>query len=82
VVLMLVPFGILSFFALFYEPGSGSGFAPYVYFAGIAALPAIVIGTTARSPREWVLVMRLTLVTTLLFGLGLAAAIVFPGALV
>jgi 1,4-dihydroxy-2-naphthoate octaprenyltransferase len=82
VVLMLAPFGILAFFALFYEPGSGSGFAPYVYFAGIAALPAIVIATTARTPREWVLVMRLTLVTTLLFGLGLAAAIVLPGALV
>lgn len=82
VVLMLIPFGILAFFALFYEPGSGSGFAPYVYFAGIAALPAIVIATTGRSAREWVLVMRLTLVTTLLYGLGLAAAIVLPGALV
>ena len=81
VVLMLAPFGILAFFALFYEPGSGSGFAPYVYFAGVAALPAILIATTARTAREWVLVMRLTLVTTLLYGLGLAAAIVLPGAL-
>jgi 1,4-dihydroxy-2-naphthoate octaprenyltransferase len=81
VVLMLAPFGILAFFALFYEPGSGSGFAPYVYFAGVAALPAILIATTARTTREWVLVMRLTLVTTLLFGLGLAVAIVLPGAL-
>jgi 1,4-dihydroxy-2-naphthoate octaprenyltransferase len=81
VVLMLAPFGILAFFAIFYEPGSGSGFAPYVYFAGVAALPAILIATTARATREWVLVMRLTLVTTLLYGLGLAAAIVLPGAL-
>jgi 1,4-dihydroxy-2-naphthoate octaprenyltransferase len=81
VVLMLLPFGILAFFALFYEPGSGSGFAPYVYFAGVGALPAILIATTARTAREWVLVMKLTLVTTLLFGLGLAAAIVLPGAL-
>jgi 1,4-dihydroxy-2-naphthoate octaprenyltransferase len=81
VVLMLAPFGILAFFALFYEPGSGSGFAPYVYFAGVAALPAILIATTAHTAREWVLVMRLTLATTLLFGLGLAAAIVLPGAL-
>src|SRR5688500_11095345 len=48
VVLMLLPFGILAFFALFYEPGSASGFAPYVYFAGVAALPAILIATTAR----------------------------------
>jgi 1,4-dihydroxy-2-naphthoate octaprenyltransferase len=81
VVLMPLPFGILAFFALFYEPGSGSGFAPYVYFAGVGALPAILIATTARTAREWVLVMKLTLVTTLLFGLGLAAAIVLPGAL-
>ena len=81
VVLLLVPFGILVFFALFYEPGSGSGFAPYVYFAGVAALPAILIATTGRTAREWVLVLKLTLATTLLYGLGLAAAIVLPGAL-
>jgi hypothetical protein len=47
----------------------------------VGALPAILIATTARTAREWVLVMKLTLVTTLLFGLGLAAAIVLPGAL-
>ena len=81
VVLMLVPFGILAFFAIFYEPGSGSGFAPFVYFAGVAALPAILIAITGRSAREWVFVMQLTLVTALLYGLGLSAAIVFPGAL-
>jgi len=81
VLLMLVPFGILSFFAVFYEPGSGSGFAPYVYFVGVAALPAMVIAVTGRTAREWVLVMKLTLATALLFGLGLAAAIIFPAAL-
>lgn len=81
VLLLLAPFGILAFFALFYEPGSGSGFAPYVYFAGVAALPALLIAITGRSAREWVLVMKLTLVTALLYGLGLSAAIVFPGAL-
>jgi 1,4-dihydroxy-2-naphthoate octaprenyltransferase len=81
VVLMLVPFGILAFFALFYEPGSASGFAPYVYFAGVAALPAILIAITGRTAREWVFVMQLTLVTTLLYGLGLSAAIIFPAAL-
>ena len=78
--LMLVPFGILGFFALFYEPGSESGFAPYVYFAGVTALPAILIASTAKAPREWVLVLRLTLLTSLLFGLGLSAAIIFPAA--
>lgn len=80
-VLVLVPFGILAFFALFYEPGSGSGFAPYVYFAGVAALPAILIATTARTAREWVLVLKLTLATAPLYGLGLSVAIVLPGAL-
>ena len=81
VVLVLVPFGILAFFAVFYEPGSGSGFAPYVYFAGVAALPAILIAVTGRTAREWVFVMQLTILTALLYGLGLSAAIVFPGAL-
>ena len=81
IVLILIPFGILAFFATFYEPGSASGFAPYVYFAGIAALPAILIAITGRTAREWVFVMQLTLVTALLYGLGLSAAIVFPGAL-
>ena len=81
VILMLVPFGILAFFALFYEPGSASGFAPYVYFAGVAALPAIVIAITAKTTREWVLVMKLSLVTAVLYGLGLAVALVFPAAL-
>ncbi len=81
VVLILVLFGILAFFAIFYEPGSGSGFAPYVYFAGVAALPAILIAITGRTAREWVFVMQLTLATALLYGLGLSAAIVFPAAL-
>jgi 1,4-dihydroxy-2-naphthoate polyprenyltransferase len=81
VLLMLAPFGILAFFALFYEPGSGSGYAPYVYFAGITALPAIVIATTAKTAREWVLVLKLTLGTAVLYGLGLSAALVFPAAL-
>lgn len=79
--LLLAPFGILSFFALFYEPGSASGFAPFVYFAGVTALPALLIAITGRSTREWVLVMKLTLATTALYGLGLAAAIVFPSAI-
>jgi len=70
-VLVLVPFGILAFFALFHA------FAPYVYFASISAAPAIVIAVFATTAREWVLVMRLTLLTALLFGLGLAAALVF-----
>lgn len=80
VLLLLAPFGILSFFAIFYEPGSGSGYAPFVYFAGVTALPALLIAITGRTAKEWVLVMKLTLATTALYGLGLAAAIVFPAA--
>lgn len=82
VVLVLVPFGILAFFAIFYEPGAGSGYAPYVYFVGVTAIPAILIAVTARSAREWVLVLKLTLATALLYGLGLAAALVLPAGLV
>ncbi len=81
VILVLVPFGILAFFAVFYEPGSGSGYAPFVYFVGVTAVPAILIAVTARSAREWVFVMKLTLATALLYGVGLAAALVLPAGL-
>lgn len=81
VILMVLPFVGLIYFALLYTPDAMSGFAPYVYFAGIAALPAIVIAITGKTTREWVLVLKLTLLTSALYGLGLAAAIVFPGVL-
>ena len=81
VVLMVLPFGALIYFALLYTPDAGSGYAPFVYFAGVAALPAILIAITGRTAREWVLVMKLTLATSALYGLGLAAAIVVPDAL-
>jgi 1,4-dihydroxy-2-naphthoate octaprenyltransferase len=80
-VLLLIPFAVLAFFALFYEPSTGTGYAPFVYFAGVAAFPALLIAVTAKTAREWVLVMKLTLLTTLLYGLGLAVAIALPGAL-
>ncbi len=78
VVLLLVPFGVLAFFSIFYEPSTGTGYAPFVYFATVAALPAILIAVTAKSAREWVLVMKLTLLTSALYGLGLAVAIAAP----
>ena len=81
VVLLLVPFGVLAFFSLFYEPGTGTGYAPFVYFAAVAAVPALLIAVTAKTAREWVLVMKLTLLTSALYGLGLAVAIALPGAL-
>jgi len=78
VLLLVVPYAVLAFFALFYEPSTGTGYAPYVYFSAVAAAPAILIAVTAKTAREWVLVMKLTLLTTALFGLGLAVAIAAP----
>lgn len=69
--LILAPFGILAFYALFYP------LAPYVYFGLMIAVPAIVILWTSKTPRELVLVLQLTLLTALLYGLGVAAAVIF-----
>ncbi|GAA2074198.1 1,4-dihydroxy-2-naphthoate polyprenyltransferase [Pseudolysinimonas kribbensis] len=74
VVLMLVPFVVLIFFTLFYLN------AGYVYFTLIVALPAIVIVLFGTTPRELVTALQLTLLTALLFGLGLGAALLFAPA--
>ena len=66
-----LPFVILAFFAIFYV------YAPYVYFTLLSALPACLIVLTVRSAREYVLALKLTLLTAVLFGLGLGAAIAF-----
>ncbi len=70
-VLMVLPFVALAFFVLFYDK------AGYVYFALLAALPAVLIGMTGKTPGELVIALRLTTITTLLFGLALAWAIAF-----
>lgn len=70
-VLMVLPFVALAFFVLFYDKAS------YVYFALLAALPAALIGMTGKTPGELVIALRLTTITALLFGLGLAWAIAF-----
>ena len=49
----------------------------FVFFALLAAVPAILIVTMAKTPREYRPALRLTLLTALLYGLGLAAAIAF-----
>jgi 1,4-dihydroxy-2-naphthoate octaprenyltransferase len=74
IVLMLVPFGLLVFFTLFYLN------AAYVYFDLIVAIPAIVIVLFGKTARELVTALQLTLLTALLFGLGLGAALLFPPA--
>jgi 1,4-dihydroxy-2-naphthoate octaprenyltransferase len=73
IVLMLLPFGALAFYVLFYE------YTLYVFFIALAALPAMLIVATARHPREYLIAMRLTLLTALGFGIGMALAIAFPG---
>jgi len=69
--LMLAPFGILVFYVLFYD------LAAYVYFALLAAAPAVLIVLTARSAREYVTALKLTLLTALAYGVGLGAALAF-----
>ena len=51
--------------------------AGYVFFALLAAVPAIIIALTGRTPGEFVIALQLTTLTALLYGVGLAAAIAF-----
>jgi 1,4-dihydroxy-2-naphthoate octaprenyltransferase len=68
---MVLPFVILAFFVIFYAN------AYLVYFALLAALPAIGITLSAKTAPELVLALRLTALTALAFGLGLGWAIAF-----
>lgn len=70
-VLVLAPYGVLVFFAVFYI------WAPLVFLTLMAAVPAAVIGLFGRTPAELVLALKLTSLSALLFGLGLAASIAF-----
>ena len=70
-VLMLVPFGILGFFVLFYSN------AYLVFFALLAAVPAALITLTAKTAPELILALRLTALTALVYGVGLGVAIAF-----
>ncbi len=75
IVLMALPFVALAFYLTFYD------YTVWVFFVGLAALPAMLIVATARSPREYLLAMRLTLVTAFGFGVGMAAVLAFGGIL-
>ncbi len=68
-VFALAPFGILAYFVLFFSN------AGYVYFALLAAVPAVIITLTGRTPAEFVLALKLTSFTALLYGVTLAAAL-------
>ena len=70
-VLLAAPFAILVYFVLLYVN------AGYVYFALLAAVPAIIITLTGRTPAELITALQLTTLTALLYGVGLAVAIAF-----
>lgn len=67
-ILMLIPFGIVIYFGLFYAA------APLTLFALLAALPACLITVMAKTPQEYILALKLSSLTGLLYGLGLAFA--------
>jgi 1,4-dihydroxy-2-naphthoate polyprenyltransferase len=70
-VLMLLPFVVLVPFVLIYTN------AYLTYFALLAAVPAVVITLSAKTPGELILALRLTMVTSLSFALILGWAIAF-----
>ncbi|WP_397545267.1 1,4-dihydroxy-2-naphthoate polyprenyltransferase [Salinibacterium sp.] len=70
-VLLLAPFGILSFFTLFYDN------AYLVYFVLLAAIPAVGITISAKTPGELIISLRLSALVALAYGLGLGWAIAF-----
>ncbi len=70
-VLTLAPFGALFFFGLIYPK------AYFVLFGLLAALPAVIITLTGRTASEFILALKLTSFSALLFGIGLAAAFAF-----
>ena len=64
--LMLIPFGIVIYLGLFFSA------AFLTLFALLAALPACLITVTAKTPQEYILALKLSSLTGLLYGLGLA----------
>ncbi|MEO6941581.1 MAG: 1,4-dihydroxy-2-naphthoate polyprenyltransferase [Terrimesophilobacter sp.] len=71
VVFIFLPFVLLVFFILFYENSY------FVFFALLLAVPAAVIVLTAKASHEFLLALKLTSLTALLYGVGLAMTIAF-----
>jgi len=67
-ILMMIPFGIVLYLGLFYSA------ALLTLFALLAALPACLITVMAKTPQEYILALKLSSLTGLLYGLGLAFA--------
>lgn len=70
-VFVLVPFAMLLLFGFLYPR------AYFVFFALLAALPAVIITLTGRSAPEFILALKLTSFAALLYGVTLAAALAF-----
>ena len=70
-VLVALPFLILVFFTFLYDK------AGFVFFALLAAGPAILIGVTGKTASDRIIALQLTTLTAFLYGVGLAAAIAF-----
>ncbi|CAN5330777.1 1,4-dihydroxy-2-naphthoate polyprenyltransferase [soil metagenome] len=70
-IFVAVPYLILIFFSIFYVK------APLVYFSLLSGLPAVVITLTGKTAPEFILALKLTSFTALVFGVALAAAIAF-----
>jgi 1,4-dihydroxy-2-naphthoate octaprenyltransferase len=73
VVLMLVPMGLLAFYAIFYP------LAGFVFFDALLVLPAILIVVLAKTAPEYVTALKVTLVAAFFYGIGLGAALAFWG---
>lgn len=71
VIFLGLPFLALVFFAIFYQHGL------YVYFSLFLAVPAALIVITGKTASEFLLALKLTSLTALVFGIGLALAISF-----
>lgn len=71
-VLMAVPFAVVVLLALLYP------LAWLVLLVLLIAAPAVLITATAKTARELILALSLTGLTALIYGFGLAAALVLP----
>jgi 1,4-dihydroxy-2-naphthoate octaprenyltransferase len=70
-VFVLLPFGLLVLFVVLYPDSY------FTYFALLVAIPAALIGLTAKTPPELVVALQLTSVTALLFAIGLGFGLAF-----
>ena len=68
-VFLLLPFVLLPFFLFVYYN------AGYAYIALLTAIPAVIIASTAKTPGEFVIALRLASLTGLIYGIALALAI-------